>query len=688
MSNTSPRHSTLLPRLLAVVVALGLVALLQVYAGRAFQGVERFTSDLGWKLVASGSDRAERRVVVVDIDETSLQKVGPWPWPRATLESLSRKLADAGVAVQVYDIVVPESKEGDERLAAAWGASPVVAGQILSLDANVNPKVGSLEGALGMAACPPFAPSSHGHIANTETLARSGAAVGHMTPRFEDDGVIRRVPALICHQGRAYPSLTLAALWLLAQPNTPGQALSAPDWYASSGSGLLNLLSPTHELTSKSLPGLVVGLEANGDMRVPYRTARQQFASVSAADVLVGRADAKLLAGAVALVGATAFGLSDVVATPLSSVASGAEVHAHALVGLLDNRIPYSPVGADALQWLVGLGFLVLLLTMTGRSSSPAIKRLPAAGLVFGVLAAVASVAFQAGADLILPWAVPALLAVVGAVLLAAVEHALTLAQRERLSAHLGAYLPQPVARRLMGMDPSGSVQVEQRQVSVLAADIRNFSAYAAHRAPAETTALLHAYCCIAVDVVEQHGGVVENVVGDSIIAVWNAYSECLNHAQQSLLAAQELVRATRVLLEPQHPVRDTDVVQPLALGIGLESGQALVGSFGPQRRRAHAALGEPVSVAVRLQKMTQELSFPILVGPQLAAAVAAQDTAPLGEYLLEGLAKHYTLHVPAGWARLLTPEIGWQQMQPVGHGAEGDTWSSGSPALRPSHSL
>lgn len=680
------RHRITWPRWMAALLAMLLVALLQAYAGQALHVAERFGSDLTWKLAAKLADRPERRVVVVDIDEGSLKEVGAWPWPRERIEQLTRKLDAAGVAVQVFDMVFPEPREGDAALAQAWAANPVVIGQIVSVDANVSARVGTIQGAVGAAGCPSFVSKSHGFIANTEQLALSGAAIGHMTPRFEGDGVVRQVPALICHEGRAYPSLALMALWRLAQPTSPSQPLAAPDWGPGPSAGLLELLSPRHSLVSASLPGMVVPVDAKGDLRVPYRASRHSFVAVSAADVLAGRTDPALLRGAVALVGATAFGLSDAVSTPLATVASGVEVHAYALVGLLDQRTPFVPAGAQALQWGLAAVFLGLLLALSGSSAVPAVKRLPVAGVALALAAMTSVVVLQWSADLVLPWAVPALTALLGAVLLAATEHAMTLAQRERLSAHLGSYLPQPVAKRLAGMDPSGSIQVDKREVSVLAADIRNFSAFAAHRPPDETTALLHAYCCIAVDVVERHGGVVETVMGDSIIAVWNAYSECADHARQSLAAAQELLRSTRELLEPKQPVLDSDQVQPLALGIGLESGTAIIGSFGPQRRRAHAALGEPVSVAVRLQQMTRDLSFPILVGPQLVSVLPESSTESLGEYLLEGLARHYTIHAPVGWAELLSPALGWQPAPEPD--TESDPWSSVTHPLHPGRSM
>ena len=647
-------------RVAALALSAAVVGMLQLWAPHTVSGVENMSGDMLWRVGASTSP--ERRLVVVDIDETSLREIGPWPWPRSTLADLSRRMTEAGALVQAYDISFSDAMEGDDQLRQAWARAAVVGAQIFSLDPSVVPKTGRAVGALAQTGCPPFAPRSHGHYGTVPEILQARPSMGHITPRIERDGVIRKLPALVCHEGSAYPSLALATLWRVAQAETSGP-VAAPDWqwhalrdesYRGTGP------APAAWLTSRSLPGLVVPLDERGDMLIPYRLDRKAFASISAAEVLRGSAASSLLKGAIVLVGATAFGIGDTVATPHSAIASGIEVHAQALAGLLDHRLPYVPAHAPGWQGLAAAIIAASLWILAVRRRSVPAKRLPLAGLALAVLCWLCASVALVSLDLLLPWAGPALFAVLASVSLATVEHALTRAQRERLSAHLGAYLPAPVAQRLMTTDPSGSVQVDQRDVSVLVADIRNFSAFAAHRPAPETAAMLHAFCCIAVDVVEQHGGVVENVVGDSILAVWNAYSECADHPKQAMAAANELLRATRELLASSRPTSEGSPVQPLALGVGIETGSAIVGTFGPARRRAHAALGEPVSVANRIQHMTLDLSMPVLVGPQLAARLPAEATEPLGEYLLEGLTKHYSLFAPTAWAELVPADPHW----------------------------
>lgn len=660
-------------RVAALVLAAALVWLTRALAPGAWPLVEEGVGDLGWRIAAR--PQIERRVVIVDIDERSVAALGAWPWPRQTVAQLVTRLQEAGVAVQALDIVFPEAKPGDDELALALRRAPVVLGQIFSLDPAAAPEVGQATGAVA-ASCPPGLPQSSGLVGNAQALLAPELAGGHLTPAAESDGVVRRIPALICHAGKPYATLALAALARAAGPAAAPGPLAARLWRLhsalSGGERFPGGLEPPLWLSSPSLPGIAVPLDEAGYLRVPYGRQREALLSVSAADVLAGNAERQVLGGALAIVGATAFGIGDTVSTPLSAVASGVEVHAQLAAGLLDGRVVYTPQSAPwiAAGLLAATAALLLVVTArrrpaAGQAAARHLALLPTVGVVLALALAGLGAAAPSQWNLWLPWSAAALFALFGAVMLALAEHALTRAQRERLSAHLGAYLPAPMAARLAAIDPSGHLEADRRNVTVLVADIRNFSAYAAHRPAEQTAAVLHAFSCIAVEVVERHGGVVENIVGDQVLAMWNAYGGAAapapaEDARRALDAARDLLLASHELLAAAPADgQEASAVQPLALGIGLECGDAIVGSFGPARRRTHAALGEPVTVAVRLQAMTQDLSVPILVGPRLAATLPVADTVAQGEYLLEGLSRHSELFAPAAWAQWVAAAAG-----------------------------
>ena len=648
------------------VLALALAALAATLPGllwpAAVAALEDRSADLYWRLAASAA--AERRIVVVDIDERSLREVGPWPWPRETLADLVERIADAGPGVQVVDIVLAEPRPGDDRLGLAVERARPVLAQLFSLDPDVAPEVGTVVG--GRAPCDATAAPSFGHYGLAPALAGVQPAAGHIAPRVDADGVIRHLPARVCHAGRAHPTLALAALQQLAAG--PGGARAAAaggdtaaGWELAPRSGEARWWGPPVSLRARALPGVEVPLDARGLMRVPYRLAREAFVSLSAADVLLRPESLQpALAGAVVLVGSTAFGMADTVATPLGAVASGLEVHVQAMSALLDDAVPYTPA---AWPWMQA-ALLVVIAGLLGFAGSAVLgtpaKRLPLLGIALAVVTLGGAVVALHVGSLWLPWLTIVAFSILGAMSLATAEHALARAQRERLSAHLGAYLPSPVAERLMASEPSGEPQFEPREVSVLAAAVRNFPALAAEAPAQELAALLHAYACLAVEVVERHGGVVEHVVGDAVTAVWNGAGDCPDHARRAADAARELVRATGVLFASRRPVSEQGRLQPLALGVGLESGGVVIGTYGPARRRAHAALGEAVSLAQRLQQLTADLALPILVGPRLAAQLPRTALDPVGEYLLEGVERDVSVSALAGWAELVDVDPAW----------------------------
>lgn len=623
-------------RAAAVLLAVLCVLALEGLAPGLSRRVEERAGDMLWRLgpAAAPANAQERRFVVVDIDEASLAQLGAWPWPRERLAELSRRLAELGAGLQVYDVVLPEPRPGDAELAAEFARQPVVLSQILALEPDARAAAGRLQGALkaGAPACGPPLPEATGYIANAPELTSAGGlAAGHITPRIAGDGAVRHLPALICFEGRAYPALGLAALLKGAG--------AEPAWSLTAGSGWLD---PAWRLTHPALPGIVVPLDGHGDVRLSYQLPRRAFASVSAAEVLAGKAPADLFRGAWVLIGATAFGVGDAVPTPHGGAVGGVEVHAQFIAALLDGRLPRTPRAASFLLLLLGFaGGAVLLLAVRWR-------RLPALGLpLAGAVLAAALFALHAylqlGRDLWLGWASPSAFCLLAGVLLAAAEHARARFERERLYGNLASYLPAPVAAEIAFHEPSGTIEAQRREITVLFADIRNFSAYCEGRPPEEAAALLHAFFTTSTRVVEANGGLVEEFIGDAMMAVWNVPQDCPDHAARALAAALVLqVEAGQLFAQPPPPG-----LEPLALGIGIETGSALVGSFGPARRRIHTALGETVTIASRLQMLTADLAQPVLVGEGAAAHLARGAVTSLGSFLLEGLRSPHLVYAP-----------------------------------------
>lgn len=534
------------------------------------------------------------------------------------MADLSDRLAAEGAALQVLDIIFPSPGAGDVRLIDSLKKNNAVLAQTFALDSKTQATSGSPAAPLKWAVCPANLPVAKGYVANDAAFGR--LPVGHITPYIEDDGNLRRQPALICHQGKVYPALFLAAL---------AKALAVGVAPIEVGSGLLE---PAWQLPNPSLQKNGLPLDSQGLVRVPWTLQPDAFVSLSAADVLGGRVPQHLLQNAWVVVGSTSLGLNDRVATPFGGNSAGLMVHAQLLRGVLEGAIPAQPRLAPVFMGLVTV-IGTLLLAALGRLRQKPVFILGVSGLVLVIALWLLKSWLLTSYSLWFEWVLPALYLLLFALCLGLFEYARDRIERDRIYNHLASYLPRPVAAALALQEPSDAIDAKRRTITVLFANIRNFPVYCESHPPEQAAAVLHAFFSMVTRLVELHDGMVESFQGDAIVAVWASEPNGAN-PEQALTTAVEILRESRKTLPEPQP----EEMSPLVLGIGLETGMATVGSFGLARRRTHLAIGHPVTMAALLQEMTIELAHPILLGEGIVASLGGHRLVSQGVFLLEGL--------------------------------------------------
>lgn len=606
-----------------LVLAAVLTSLLLLLGGSGLQTFEEQVGALGWRL--DPVMQTEESISVIEIDEQSLAALGSWPWSRTTFAQLSNALTDAGVALQLYDIVFDAPREGDAEFLAALQNTNAVLAQAPSLQSDAQDRIGQLTHPLAGLAC------SNNNVAQSyvaNNALYSAIPKGHIAPLVASDGAIRKVPAYVCIDGQAYPSLALSALLV---------AMGAENWTASIEPGAF-FTGPDQVLR---IEGYTIPLDADGNLRVSFRRHPDAYRAFSAIDILNGAIDPDLLDGAWVIFGHTAFGLDDIVPTPYSGAAPGVELQARMLGSLLDDRVPYTPRSAPLLLTLVSALFAgVLLLCARPRERFAGIA-LVVSAVLLPLCAILLHAEVLSATNLWLGWLPPALYSICGASLLLLYEYARTRLERSRVLGNLSSYLPTDVAHEIAYSLPNSSIDARRQDVTLLSADLRNFSAYGEARPPEESAAVLHYFFMRTTEIIEKHRGRVHEFKGDSLLALWDGSgSQAALHALQ---AAQEMQRAMQDVL-PQTPPAG---LEPLALGIGIEQGPVLIGSIGPAHRRTHTLLGETVTIALRIQDMTAELAQPILIGECAARQLADSRLESQGSYLLAGLRIPHTLFAP-----------------------------------------
>lgn len=619
----------LVPILLMAQVAGGMDS-------QVLRSLERFAYDARLKLTMPGG--VDERIVIVDIDEASLQQEGHWPWSRDKLALLLDQLFERyGADVVAFDVVFAEADQSsglpvlqrlqsqqlhdqagykaalaalepelnyDQRFANSMQGRRVVLGYYFRHDGEASHNIGLLPPAAldasVLQAMPHMAVmAANGYGANLPQLQQQAAAAGHFNPEPDDDGITRRVPLLVQHGDGLYESLALAVTRLaLGEPHlTAGIEQSA-------GYNSLEWIG----LGQRRLP-----VDANITALIPYRGPQGSFSYIAASDVLHGRAPLSALKSKIVLVGTSAPGLMDLRATPVQSVYPGVEVHANMIAGMLDGNLRHAPdyrTGAEILLLVIlGLSlayYLPALSPLAGTVLSLAVLL----GLVTGNL-----VLWRAGLDL--PLASPLLAVVLIYVLNVSYGYFIESRSKRHLTQLFGQYVPPALVSEMAAQPVNFGLEGENRQMTVLFCDIRGFTSISETLAPQELAQLMNEYLSAMTRVIHQHRGTIDKYMGDAIMAFWGAPLQDEQHASHAVAAALGMMQA----LQEVNAAFYQKGWPRLEIGVGLNSGEMTVGNMGSEFRMAYTVLGDAVNLGARLESLSPFYGEPVILSGAVCLA-------------------------------------------------------------------
>jgi adenylate cyclase len=619
------------------------------------------------------------RIVVVDIDEKSLREKdqggeGRWPWRRDRLAQLVDHLfQNYGVSLVALDIVLSEKDASsgldvlehlashqlkdvpafaqqlallrpqlsfDHVLAQSMQAGPVVLGYAFHNDkpASATTLPEGLDAAdWGLAQV--RAQSYPGYSGLLPELAAQAAGAGHLNPLRDDDGVTRRVPLLVEHQGRYYPALSVAVI----------QALTGAP---KVGVGVSDYGQDTGQIEKLDLGGLQVPVDKALNALVPYRGASPSFPYVSAVEVLQGRVPAAQLKDRIVLIGTSAAGLADLVTTPMGVSFPGVEVHANLITGMLDGRVLQAPAYAQGVELLAVLA-LGLLMVFCGAWLKPIYA------IAVFVLALTATLALNLGLlmgqQLMLPLAAP--LACLSGVFVFQMAYGFFIEARgkRQISELFANYVP-PELVQIMAQDPQAFTMAPvERELTVLFADVRDFTSISEHLSPEALSELINAYLTAMSEVIRNgHQGTLDKYIGDAVMAFWGAPVANASHAQDAVRAALAMQRAAHQLNQdfqrkgwPQ-----------LSIGIGLNSGPMRVGDMGSKIRRAYTVMGDSVNLGARLEGLTKVYGVDVLIGENTRVQLPGWTCREVDRVRVKGKDRSVAIFEPLGLSSDLTADL------------------------------
>jgi adenylate cyclase len=221
------------------------------------------------------------------------------------------------------------------------------------------------------------------------------------------------------------------------------------------------------------------------------------------------------------------------------------------------------------------------------------------------------------------------------------------LKERERLKLNFVRYVSQHVMEKILSSEAIAKLEGERRKITVLFSDIRGFTMIAEHLPPEEVVALLNEYFTAMIDIIFKHHGTLDKFIGDGIMVEFGApLDDALQerNAVDTAIAMQQEMKKLKVVWEKRGK-------PPLKIGIGIHTGQAVVGNIGSDVRMEYTAVGDTVNVAARLEQMTKVIDQPILISETTYMAVKEHfKFKNLGSKVLPGREEPiviYTLEEP-----------------------------------------
>ncbi|MEM6497384.1 MAG: adenylate/guanylate cyclase domain-containing protein [Pseudomonadota bacterium] len=572
----------------------------------------------------------QRPVVIIDIDERSIAKFGQWPWPRTRIAKLIENTRANGAKALAFDMVFSEP----DRL-----NPPLLARQLPSLNSDARAALEQL-------------PSNDNVMAQAiqnsrVVLGRSGA---HHNTLTKDEGEWPQTPiATIGGSPKglllSYPNV-LHNLPVLEQAATGRGLFSiAPD--IGGTIRRVPLVQQTGDLIAPSLSVELLRVGTKTDTLIVKRNSlgvdqilvgqnasptdrhgrfwvhfakHDRSRYISAVDVINNNENAKQLAGKFVLVGTSAIGLFDLKATPVHPAMPGVEVHAQVIENVLTKSFlsrPANAVGGEVVLALI-VGLLVIIFV-------PILGALRVLVLGAALAAALASLSWQAylNYNVLIDIAYPLASSIAVFLALVFVNYFREETQRRQIRGAFGQYLAPAMVEQL-AKDPSRLVLGgETRNLTLLFSDIRGFTSISETYLdnPQELTSLINRMLTPLSHAIIEARGTIDKYIGDAIVAFWNAPLEDKDHAANACSAALDMIERLNAFNEQRRTEAEIAGMPfvPLRIGIGVNSGNCVVGNIGSDLRFDYSVLGDTVNLCARLEDQSKTYGVPIIVGPATA---------------------------------------------------------------------
>jgi adenylate cyclase len=604
-----------IPYLGLFALAIALLASIELLGAHFLLPLENRVSDFFVRTHAA-KRQADPEIVIVDIDEKSLalmaKEAGSWPWPRAVHGELVEAIEKQTPRAIVFDIQFADRDiyrpESDAYFNEAVKPFQNIYFPMIRLEPEADSKgllIKDHAALLGITPSADAKPDARIALSVSAALDPANWRLGAINYQEDkSDGIGRRYPIYLSAHGWRIPSLP---------------ARVAKD---------LGYAVPDTE-------NIILG----------WRGGESSHPHVSYADLYLDANRSKPsrkpdeFSGKIVIIGATAPGLHDIRATPISSRHQAVEILATAIDNLKnkgDFRAappPFAP--------LLTLALLLALLVAFSRFSRHTLGiGVALAGFTLLLLGAEY---LATGVAWLVPVLVPVLFAWIYYFAAALREYLLERKKRQQAIQTFNRFLDPRVVDQLVGQGTTAqSMSGQAQNLTVLFSDIRNFTTYSEQHSAAQVVEMLNEYFSMQVEAIFRHGGTLDKFIGDAIMAFWGAPTDDPQQARHAIEAALEMAERLEAF-----KLTLGDAGAAFEIGIGIHSGSAVVGFIGSSQRQDYTAIGDTVNLSSRIEGLTKGVSRILVSEETMMQCKDGFDFIDHGFYKVKGRAQEVRLYEP-----------------------------------------
>ena len=602
-----------LTQLLFSLIIMGSCIPGYLYYSSFWQPFEYKIKDL--MLQSRGAIKGDAAIIIIDIDEKSLKALGQWPWSRDKIAKVLQNLADLGVAIVGLDVVFAEADNSspqhvltqlglphqgvpdyDAIFAEAVAQTPTIVGYVFALTPDTIDPEGNPKSAATIIEQNRPEHSSlikpYRAILNIPQIQKGAYSSGYFNTIPDSDGIVRSIPLVMEYDGVLYPSLSLEMVRIML------------------GAKKINIVYDESGLRQIEIGENTIPTDFFGRLMVNYRGGQNSYRYISAIDVYNNTVDPLAIKDKIALLGTSAAGLLDLRSTPFESVYAGVEVHANAIDNMLHQEYIAKPIWTRGVDLLSIVVFSIITL---------AILLLPSAFFSFLALLALNLIIIVAHyynmvyqgilLNTILPLAAINILFIVGQ----AINYFLEIRQKE-LVKHKFASKVSPAVMNNILSSQTDVLQGVEKEITIFFSDVRNFTGISEAAGNAKSLIrLMNAYMDPMSQIIIRAGGTVDKFIGDAIMAYWNAPISMKDHADKAVTAALQQLHHLKTLNASIAANPEFATITAMAnqknspiidIGIGINTGVAIVGEMGTSSRSDYTVIGDPINLGSRLESL------------------------------------------------------------------------------------